>query len=319
MLRLFKTSFSLAAFVLAITSPAFASPTQSGLLPLIPGDAQIIAGIEDPHNGQSHGRLLFATHNNNLDFNDWLALAGVDSNFGASELIEVAASSSRGELKEHLLLVKGSFNRERIFHGAEQNGAARAEYKGEEILAVSPFPREKGEMTETRWLAIVDDRISLFGTPLLVQKALDRRATHSLPDSRVVERLTALRSDVNSWNVLAMPPAMLARHLDAQQLDASWRQVLDTIDELTIAVHYGATARIDFTAHAVRGIQPAGTVESSPPQLLPVGLPNAPRVHVKKLTVEGNRARGSIAIPERQLDDWLSALYRARSAPHGAQ
>jgi hypothetical protein len=107
--------------------------------------------------------LLLVTHNNNLDFADWVALAGVDTNRKVDELIEVAASSIQGELKERLLLVQGLFDRERIFHAAEQNNATQTRYEGEPVLLVKPFSREQQEMTSMRWMAIIDNRTAIFG------------------------------------------------------------------------------------------------------------------------------------------------------------
>ena len=69
-----------------------------------------MAGIEDPHNPVSTGRLLLVTHSSNLDFNDWIALTGVDPHRQTDEVVEVAASSIKGELHEHLLLVAGQFD-----------------------------------------------------------------------------------------------------------------------------------------------------------------------------------------------------------------
>jgi hypothetical protein len=304
----------IAGVLVASAICAVASARQSELLALIPGDAQIIAGIEDPHNARVNGRLLFATHNNNLDFGDWMALVCADPDMGASKVVEVAASSARGELKEHLLIIEGSLNRDRIFRAAQQNGAKVVKYKGEEVLAISPFAREKRQMTETRWLAIIDGRISLFGTPLLVEQALDRRASHTLPDARLMEQLNQLHADVDSWNVLTMPPEVLARHLQAEQLDVSLKDVLDGIDELAIGVHYGSTARIDFAAHSVRDLEASGPAGWSQVQLLRVGQPRALRLRMENVAVDGNRAHGSIAVPAKQLDRWLAAIYTSRSA-----
>jgi hypothetical protein len=78
----------------------------SKLLDLVPEGAQIVAGIEDPHNPTSSGRLLLVTHSCNLDFKDWVAITGVDPHRETDEVIEVATSSSESELKEHLVLVR---------------------------------------------------------------------------------------------------------------------------------------------------------------------------------------------------------------------
>lgn len=61
-----------------VTDSGWASPQKSKVLALVPERAQIVAGIEDPHNPASTGRLLLVTRSSNLDFNDWIAITGVD-------------------------------------------------------------------------------------------------------------------------------------------------------------------------------------------------------------------------------------------------
>ncbi len=60
-------SYSYVAVLMAgVATRGFASPAESKLLSLVPAGSEIVAGIEDPHNPGSHGRLLLVTHNNNL-------------------------------------------------------------------------------------------------------------------------------------------------------------------------------------------------------------------------------------------------------------
>jgi len=62
------------------------------------------------------------------------------------KLVEVAMSSPRGDLSEHLLLARGSFDGRRILEDAERNGGVRTEYKGVRIVNLKPFPaRAKGD------------------------------------------------------------------------------------------------------------------------------------------------------------------------------
>jgi hypothetical protein len=53
------------------------SPQKSRLLAFVPEGAQIVAGIEAPHNPASTGRLLLVTRSSDLDLSDWIALTGV--------------------------------------------------------------------------------------------------------------------------------------------------------------------------------------------------------------------------------------------------
>lgn len=314
MLSLLSKHSYLAALMAAVTMHGFASPADSKLLPLVLPGAEIVAGIEDPHNPNSNGRLLLVTRSNNLDYDDWVALTGVDDHREADEEIDVAASSPQGELQEHLLMVAGRFDRERIFRAAQYNGAVTAEYEGTKVLLVKPFPREQQEMVDARWMAILNNRVAIFGTPWLVQKALERYAAHAAPDPLLVRRLTQLRSDVNSWNVLVMSSSMLARHVAPGQLYAPWAHILDGADELTVGIHYGSRTRVDFVLHVVNGHQASylSTVLNQP-HLLQANWPQTLHPRLEKLSIDQDSVHGSIAVPGKQFDDWLAAVYFNRS------
>ncbi len=124
----------LCVLVLAIVPGAsgFGSPLNNRLLPLVPAGAEIVAGFENYPDAHRHGQFLLTPHNNRLDLGDWQALAGVDPKRNYQEFIEVTSSGAQqGTLSEHLLLVAGSFDRERIFKAAELNGAERSQFESE--------------------------------------------------------------------------------------------------------------------------------------------------------------------------------------------
>jgi hypothetical protein len=298
------------AFLLpASTVSSHAAPVNSRLLPLVPPEANIVAGIEDPHNPNSHGRLLFVTRNNCLDFDDWLSLSGVDADRRVDEFIEVAASSPRGELKERLLLVAGRFDAERIVRAAQQNSATTTEYRGATLLEVKPFAREQRQISDTRWMAFPDPQTAIFGTPWLVQRALDRFAAGEPAEARLVEQLGRLHPDVNSWNVLFMTPDMLVRHVAAGQSNAPWVQLLTGADELALGIHYGGRARIDFAIRTTDGRQ-ASSVASllAQPSFLEVSSAPAIRPRVEALSLDLNQLQGSIILPGKQLDGYIEDL-----------
>lgn len=313
--------FVLFTFVLIAGAVAgWASPANSKLLALVPEGAQIVAGIEDPHNPASNGRLLLVTHNCNLDFDDWVAITGVDPHRETDEVIEVATSSSEGELKEHLVLAAGKFDREHIFRAALENGASMAEYRGQGLLVVEPFAREKQEINVSRWMVILDDRTTIFGSPKFVRQALDRYLSEVGPDPLLVARLRQLHSDVNSWNVLVMSGPMLTRHVDPGQLPAPWTPILDGADELTLGIHYGSTDRIDFAVHAMSS-QTASSLAglAAPPRAISVDLSTSMRPKLQNLSVEQGRVRGQFLVPGEQFDRWLASVYTRRSSasiPH---
>ena len=184
--------FSTFVFVATFAGYGSASPLSSRILSLVPPGAEIVAGFEN-HPDSTSGRLLLTTHNNRLDLEDWQALTGVDSSRRFDEVIEAAASDGAGDLSEHLLLVAGRLDRELIFRSLEENGVQSTGFQGQRIMVIKPFARERGDMLQDRWFVILENRIGILGTPGIVQRALQRYADHSVPDSVLEERLSLLR------------------------------------------------------------------------------------------------------------------------------
>jgi hypothetical protein len=185
-------------------------PTDNTLLRLVPPSAALISGIADPGPPGAVGRLLLVTEDNNRDFDDALSLLGVDGEKVIKEVVQVASSPTTGDLSDHLLLLAGRFNSEIIFKSALETGAPRMEYRGVEILALQPFPRERQQFFQLRWLAIMSDKILIFGMPSMVAKALDRYEDNDAADPSLLQHLSQLHLDVNSWSIGVLPPAAAA-------------------------------------------------------------------------------------------------------------
>lgn len=298
---------------------AFGSrPAEDRLLRLVPANAAIVAGIEDPHHGDQSGRLLIVTHNNKVDLHDWIALVGVDGHQEVDKLVEVAMASPRGDLSEHLLLARGSFDGRRMLEGAERNGGVRREYKGMRIVELKPFPREQGEMRDTRWLTVLDDNTAIFGTPITVMGALDRYDSSSAVDGRLAKRLQALKPDVNCWSVLTMPGAVLARHLRAGSLDDAGITVLRGVSGVVVGVHYGGKERVDF-AFGTDGPEAATALAASlgdQPHLF--SFADTFQAHFGGVSVEQNEVRCSVRVKDEEFDPWLAAVYARLSVDGGA-
>ena len=229
---------------------AFASPLNSKLLPLVPAGAEIVAGFENYQELHRNGQLVLSTHNNRLDLDDWQSLAGVDSRRVFDEVIEVAASQpGRGTATEHLIMVAGHFDRDRIYGSAELNGAQKTDYEGHTVMIIEPFEREKTEIQSERWLVILDNRIGILGTPFLVKSALHRYLLHTDIDMPLMERISQLRRDDTSWSVLLWPPGILGSGTAAQPGNA-WRRLLEGADVMMVGARFGSKVRIEFLLRA---------------------------------------------------------------------
>jgi hypothetical protein len=297
------------------------SRAEDRLLRLVPANAAIVSGIEDPHHRDQSGRLIFVTDNNNADLNDWIALVGVADKQEVDGLIEVAMPSPRGDLAEHLLLARGSFEGGRILNQAERNGDGRRKYRGVRIVELKPFQREAKEMTDTRWLTVLGDNTAIFGTPVMVMRALDRYLSSSATDGALVKRMMTLRRDVNCWSILAMPGAVLARHLPAGVVVSS-DTLLRGVSNVTVGIHYGSGIhgsgeRVDFSigtnsAEAATALAAAMNGRS---YLMPIA--DTLRARLAAVSVEQNEVRGSVRVKDKEFDSWLAAVYARLSVDRG--
>jgi hypothetical protein len=300
------------AIMAALGAHAFAgSPAQDRLLRLVPANAEIVAGIQDPHHADQTGRLLIVTHNDDADLRDWIALAGaMDARQQVDKLIEAAGSSPRGELSEHLLLAGGSFRGAGILHAAESDGGVRSEYKGVRIVELKPFAREQQEMRDTRWLAMLNDNTAIFGSPAMVRGALDRYLSSAPADAELVKRMSSLKPDVNCWSILRMLGRMMAAHVLPSVLDETSAALLRRVTNLSISVHYGSKDRVDFIfgTENTEAATALATAISGPPYLRSVA--DTLRAHLESVAVRQNEVRGSVRVAEEEFAPWLAGLRR---------
>ena len=228
----------------SLVSAAHAAPPGTRLLALVPKDAQIVTGVKIPHSGETSTSIALVTHDNNIDFSDWLALVSVDPRARGNEAVEVASSSPRGELKERLLLVDGLFDRDHIAKAALQRGAGTAEYAHVPVLILAPLARDRDLGVGVRWMAFPDDRTALFGTPLLVQKALDRRLRHAPVEEALSGRLRQLHAGAEDWGFVAMPAEVFRRNLKNMGAASGILQAIAGSGETVIGVRNSSPATI---------------------------------------------------------------------------
>ena len=293
------------------------SPAEDRLLRLVPANAAIVAGIQDPHHGDQSGRLLIVTNNNNADVSDWIALTGVDGRQQVDRLITVAMPSPHGDLAEHLLLARGSFEGGRILNQAERNGGGRREYRGVRIVELKPFQREEKEMIDTRWLTVLDDNTAIFGTPTIVKSALDRYLSSSGADAALVKQLMTLRRDVNCWSILALPGAALARHLRAGVVDETGAMLLRRISNVAVGMHYGSKERVDFSigTYSTEAATALAAAMDGRSHLLPIA--DMVGARLAGVSVEQNEVRGSVRVKDKEFGSWLAAVYARLSTDRG--
>jgi hypothetical protein len=188
-------------------------------------------------------------------------------------------------------------------------------------VELKPFQREEKEMTDTRWLTVLGDNTAIFGTPVMVMRALDRYLSSSATDGALVKRMMTLRRDVNCWSILALPGAVLARHLPAGVVGSS-ETVLRGVSNVTVGVHYGSGIhgsgeRVDFSI-GTNGPEAATALAAAMDgrsHLMPIA--DTLRARLAAVSVEQNEVRGSVRVKDKEFDSWLAAVYARLSVDRG--
>jgi hypothetical protein len=181
---------------------ASALPSDLRLIQMVPPGSQVIASMLRPTPEGQPSSFLLITIYNRIDLEDFDALTGADASHLIHQVVFVAAMGGDGKLSEHSLLIGGHFNRDAILRSAESGKATTESYRGQSILVVPPLARERDRFKQVRWLAMLDPDIAIFGTPVSVQHELDRQIANSRPDPILMERLSRLGHNDETWCLL---------------------------------------------------------------------------------------------------------------------
>jgi hypothetical protein len=299
--------FSLGSVLLAaFFAASAATPLENNkLLHLILTAAEwIVSGIAVPSAQVETGRLLVVTEAINLDANESLTLLGVDGGRIIREVIQVLVVQAR-RFERSPFAFRGPIQQPDHLQGGDRGGADRFEYRGVGVLALPPPLRERSQFSESRWLAIMNDKILIFGMPSMVAKALDLYEDNIPTDPMLVQHLAQLHPNVNSWCVSLFSPGVLNAHLAPHTLSAAWRIAPANVADFSLGVHYGRAARIDFAIH-MRNDGPSGGFTEA--RSILAGLRWVKDSHMKSETAAQDSLRGSITLHAKKLDDWLASV-----------
>ena len=287
------------------------SPDQR-LISLVPSDAKVVAGIGAPTtHGQQPSAFLLITPNNAADLNDFLALSGVDDARVIHQVILIATKRGTGNLEEHSLLASGHFNQGRIFKAAVENGAELGQYRGVRIVVLSPFQREHQSRSDVRWLAVVDENVTIFGTIENVRSELDRYLDKEAADLPLMLSLAQLSGEYRSWCLVrTLAQNDLILHA-LGSLDPEFAKRVHDGDTILFGIHYGRRIRFDYV------LTPSNSSAGSTPMApLFSGTSNLTVYPLMAASTQVNGSiRGTANLSTTRYEKWLSEVS-GRSRDH---
>lgn len=294
-----------------IASNATAS-SDKNLLSLVPPGAAVVAGISTTSHQDQPGNFLLITHNNWLDIQDFLALIGADSTRIIHQIVVVAVPDNEGRLNEHSLLAAGYFDQARIYRSASDGGGQVTHYRGIPVLSVQPFARERGDLNDVRWLVVLDSDILLFGTIASVHQELDRHLASSKVDPSIIQRLSRLRRDDETWCLLAAPIHSDEIRTVLAKFEPALSRLIENGGAFQFGIHYNGHIEFEYEVT---------TSSDFDPELIPNALslslvdPNAkaPLLSPRSGNAElGYSVRGTVKVTRRRYDEWLAEISTSR-------
>ena len=182
------------------------------------------------------------------------------------------------------------------------------------VLVVSPFERERGTFYDMRGLVVIDSEIILFGTLITVQQELDRHMDRSPSDSSIVERLSRMRGNDQTWCLLAASGHEDEIQNALRQFDPTVAGMVENGGAFQFGTRYGVHIEFEYEISAA-SLANAQDVSESLVISLGGAIPNSfsflrqPGIY-KNVDV----IRGVVKVSRKRYEAWLAGL--SANMPH---
>ncbi len=296
-------SLSMALLAIFAVPASWALSVDQKLLSLVPPGADVVAGMDTPPPKDQPGSFVLITHNNTVDLQDFFALTGVDSTRIVRHVIFVAILGT-SELGEHSMMAHGHFDQARIYKSATDGGAKLFLYRGIRVVEIEPFAREQAEFHDSRWLAIVDSDLLLFGTITSVRQELDRHLDRSAPDPVLEHKLSRLRHDDETWCALSSTNHYPEIQRSLTGLDPKLGELVGTADDFQFGIRYRKQLEFEYEATPVFSAGNRSSSDSLRQSLAGPGK-GASLLASPMTSGDSHTVRGVVKIPLNRFGQWL--------------
>jgi hypothetical protein len=274
------------------------------LVALVPPATNIVAGLNVPPRSGQPSTFLLTSHYGTIDLNDFISTTGADPERAFDQIIIVATDRGGGAYSGHSLMAIGRFNQNLIYRSVSQAGARVIQYDGIAVLEMQPFARERDSLHDVRWLAMMDSKLAVFGTPALVQQELDRYRSHSVPDPLLERRLSQLRHDDVSWCVATLPEGDDEIRPIFRALDSKFAELLRIGDTVEFGIRYGRQVEFEYEVNLASGSN-AEAIPRSFAEPITTGSENAV-IPVSTFNRVDGGVRGVLKVSKARYESWLA-------------
>jgi hypothetical protein len=297
-------------FATLLSLTPLASAADSALLDLIMPDAKIVFGA-------SVSRIVASPLGKNFTSRQeaqvGAAMAGIVMATGfnpARDIQEILVATPGGQKDAPaLVLLRGSFDTERVHAFAKSSGARVSSYNGIEMFT---GVKNMGVGKADGVVAVLDETIVMAGPPEQVRAAIRNRSQGARISADLKSRIAVLSETYDIWAVSLTPPAGLASRLDDSRAGAT-ADMLKAIQQFSGGVRFGdglevAAEILSRTQHDAErlggGLQTFAAIMQSDPR---TACPNCLTIRVEEAAVHI-----SLIVPASLIQQNLQARNKPR-------
>jgi hypothetical protein len=291
-------------WLLGATASSGLAP-DSRLLSLVVPGTQLVAGMRAPTYEGEPDSFLLITHNNSVDLEEFFALTGSDPSRIIHQVIFTAASDTHGDLTEHGMLAGGHFDRDQIFRSSH---ATPIQYRGISVLVVPPFERERDVSHRLRWFTVISTDVVLFGTVATVQQELDRHLAGSKSDDSLVQKLSRLRQDDDTWCSLSIPGQSEAILRVLGVLDPELAASMEQGGSFQFGIRTNWRVEFEYEIAPFSGSVASGLSTSLAKSLAGSGVKTYSRLPRMDIAQSESHLHGVVKVSRPRYDAWLAEV-----------
>lgn len=241
--------------VLAAALSLSALAADARLLSLVPSDAEAVIGVNFRAvmgSGIAQEIMRTATVSDTSDFNEMIALTGVDPRRDLHELIAAGFATAPGTPNKDatgIVFVTGNFSPERIGAAITAKGGKTAMHKGHTLWLP---PSDSGIGRDA--IAFLDGNVLLAGNEARVRRYLDRKPAPL--GGPVRARVEDVSSRYDLWMVSAISPSVIADSISSKPKDleqaagALQGDMFQKIESVQGGLKFGSTTTLGMEMNA---------------------------------------------------------------------
>ncbi len=313
--------FVLLVLASALFTTLAAAATDARLVSLLDPQTRVAAGLNGTAvKASPFGQYLFS-QSAKADLSHFIASTGFDPRTNLQQVLFGSAGDPNNS--QRVLLVKGTFVPSQVLAYAVKKGAMASSYHGVSVAEFPAFQGKNGKPHPARWLTFLSSTRAVFGTPELVQHAIDRYVDNTAADAGVASRIAAASSKYDAWYVSTVPGPEVALSLpqSSNELTGLAATALQSVQSEMVGVKLAQGASLQGQAVTASDQEAlsladrlrymASVAQTQATQKQKSSL--ATLIQKVSITTQGVNVIWSVQVPESQLETLAQAHHQHQS------